>query len=62
VEKVRGRSNERCVQLAHDGGRVLVVGAHDNERGRLEVADRRALPQELRVAAHVDVVAPNALS
>ena len=40
---------QRAVDVGHDLARALVVGADDDAVGPLEVADGRALAQELRV-------------
>ena len=40
---------ERPVELAHDLARALVVGADHDAVGMLEVLDRRAFAQELRI-------------
>ena len=51
---------QRAVELAHHRLGALVVGAHHHAVGALEVVDRRALAQELRVGDHGERRRPGA--
>ena len=44
------------VQVAHERPRPLGIGAHDDAVGPHEIADRRALAQELRVGRHSEAL------
>ena len=48
-------SIDGCIELAHEVCRLLVIGADQCKRRRIEIPERRALAQELRIDADAKI-------